>query len=173
MNMRRLRVASAAIVVCLTFGGMSATAQEASVPTGPSIVETTLTCTFSWAASAYEGVVQELRGGDFACDVTADDARLAGPMTLQVSCDCTSAGCSCWGPTEGPQNEDGGWVGYMVSAEPNGTAPATIWVSEGTGAYEGWTWVETHQPTGDMVYEGTAMLYGGAPPLWAPLPTNQ
>jgi len=34
------------------------------------------------------------------------------------------------------------------------------------------TWVETHQPTGDMVYEGTAMLYHGAPPLWAPLPSN-
>ena len=53
--MRRLWAATAAIVVCLTFGGMSATAQEASAPTGPSIVETTLTCTFSWAASAYEG----------------------------------------------------------------------------------------------------------------------
>ena len=52
----------------------------------------------------------------------------------------------------------------MVSAEPNGVAPATVWVSEGTGSYEGWTWVETHQPTGDMVYAGTAMLYPGAPP---------
>ena len=60
----------------------------------------------------------------------------------------------------------------MVSAEPNSVAPATVWVSEGTGAYAGWTWVETHQPAGDMVYEGTAMLYQGAPPLWAPLPSN-
>ena len=74
----------------------------------PVAVDTMLTCAYSWASSAYEGVVQQLRGGEFACDVTADDARLAGPMTLQVSCDCTSVGCSCWGTTDGPQNEGGG-----------------------------------------------------------------
>ena len=171
--MRRMWAAGAAVLVCLALGGLPTLAQEATIPPGPAIVDTTLTCTFTWASSAQEGVVQQLRGGEFVCDMTADDARLAGPMTLQVSCDCTSVGCSCWGATEGPQNDGGGWVGYMVSAEPNSAAPATVWVSEGTGAYAGWTWVETHQPTGGLVYEGTAMLYPGAPPLWAPLPSNE
>ena len=170
--MRRMWATGAAIVVCLALG-LPALAQEATNPPGPAIVDTMLTCTYSWASSAQEGVVQQLRGGEFACDVTADDARLAGPMTLEVSCDCTSVGCACWGATEGPQNDGGGWVGYMVSAEPNSVAPATVWVSEGTGDYAGWTWVETHQPAGDMVWEGTAMLYQGAPPLWAPLPSNE
>ena len=142
-------------------------------PMGPVIVHSTLNCTVTTDfTGTTEGDVQNLRAATLTCDMTADDARLTGPVTVQIDCDCTGAGCSCWGTSDGPQNE-GGWEGFLVSAEPNGVAPATVWVAEGTGAYEGWTWVETHQPTGDMVYEGTAMVYPGAPPLWAPLPSNE
>lgn len=151
---------------------MPVAAQRSPEPVGPPIVDTTLTGTYSWASSAYVGVVPRLRGGEFACDLTADDARLDGPVTLQLSCDCT-AGRSCWGTSDGPQHDGGGWAGFFASAEPNGAAPATVWVSAGTGANEGWTWVETQRPTGDMVYEGTTMLYPGAAPLWAPLPSNE
>jgi hypothetical protein len=171
--MRRMWAAGAAVSVCLALGALPVAAQPSPAATGPVIVDTGLTCTYSWASSAYEGDVQRLRGGVFACDVTADDVRLAGPMTLLAGCDCTTRGCTCWGTTDGPQHEDGGWVGFFASAEPNAAAPATVWVSEGTGAYAGWTSVETHQPTGEMAYEGTAMLYRGAPPPWAPLPSNE
>jgi hypothetical protein len=160
------------MLICLALGGVPVVAQEASIPPGPVVVATALTCTYTLASSAYEGGVQHLRGGEFTCDMTADDARLTGTVTVQVNCDCTSAGCSCWGATDGPQNEGGGWAGFFVSAEPESAAPATVWVSEGTGAHEGWTWVLNHQPAGDMVWEGTAMLYPGAPPLWAPLPSK-
>jgi len=79
---------------------MPVAAQRSPEPVGLAIVDTTLTCTYSWASRACVGVMQQLRGGEFACDLTADDARLAaGPMTLQVSCDCTAAGCTCWGAT--------------------------------------------------------------------------
>jgi hypothetical protein len=150
-----------------------ATDGSTTTPPGPVAVDTTLTCTYTLASSADEGVVQQLRGGEFTCDMTADDARLTGTVTVQVNCDCTAVGCSCWGTTDGPQNEGGGWVGFFASVEPDSAAPATVWVSEGTGANEGWTWVLNHQPAGDMVWEGTAMLYQGAPPLWAPLPSTE
>ena len=171
--MRRLWAASAAMLVCMLLGAVPAAAQEASIPPGPVVVATASTCSLTTDySSTYESGVELLRGGEISCDMTADDARLTGPLTVRVDCDCTSAGCSCWGTTDGPQNDGGGWVGFFASAQPNSAAPATVFVSEGTGAYEGWTWVANHQPTGDMLYEGTAMLYQGAPPLWAPLPSN-
>ena len=170
--MRRLWAAGAVIVVCLALG-LPALAQEATIPPGPVAVDVAHACRLTTGYSTtYEDGVELLRDGVISCDVTADDARLTGPLTVEIDCDCTVVGCACWGASDGPQNEDGGWVGYMVSAEPSSAAPANVWVSDGTGAYEGWTWVETQQPTGDMVYEGTAMLYQGAPPLWAPLPSN-
>ena len=172
--MRRMWAAGAAIVVCLALGGMPVLAQEATIPPGPVAVDVAHACRLTTGFSTtYEDGVELLRDGVISCDVTADDDRLTGPLTLHVSCDCTAVGCSCWGASEGPQNEGGNWVGFYASAEPSSAAPAMVWVSEGTGAYEGWTWVETHQPTGDMVYEGTAMVYPGAPPLWAPLPSNE
>ena len=146
---------------------------EAASP-GPVAVDTMLTCTYSWASSAHEGVVQRLRGGQLACDVTARRSPVGrSDDPPGRSCDCTSAGCSCWGATDGPQNEGGGWVGYIVSAEPNSAAPATVWVSEGTGSYEGWTWVETHQPPGGMVTGGDRhALSGRSAPLGA-APSNE
>ncbi len=167
--MRTLWATGAAIVVCLALG-VPVAGQESPAHTGPVTVDVTQTCRLTTGfSSTYESGVELLRGGEISCDVAADDARLTGPLTVQVDCDCTVAGCSCWGATDGPQNEGGGWVGFFVSAEPSSAAPGTVWVSEGTGANEGWTCIETHQPTGDMVFEGTAMLYQGAPPLWAPL----
>lgn len=80
-------------------------------------------------------------------------------------------GATCWGPWEGI-GPGGTWVGFDVSAEPSGGTPGTVLVADGTAAYDGLSFVAELRWTGGLTREGTAMLYQGPPPPWAPLPSS-
>jgi hypothetical protein len=184
--MRRLWAAGAAIVMCLALGGLPVLAQDASPAEGPEAPAAvaaytsiamdcvrTVECTMT-----AEGHTGRATGCLNTCELTADDARVNGVMTVRPECDWADPevgylGAACWGTWElvGP---DGTWAGALVSAEPTGGWATLVLVAEGTGAYEGWTFVGNllGWEAGDDTQEGDAFVYQGPLPRWPALPSS-
>ena len=112
------------------------------------------------------------------CTSDIDDPRVTGPGTLGWNYVCYPAanqGCIYWGDLElvGP---DGTWVGTYTGTddpalwEAGEGGAVMIQVLEGTGAYEGWTFVAhivTDLSNPAMV---NGLIYEGPPPPWGPIP---
>jgi hypothetical protein len=187
--MRKLWAAGAAIVVCLALGGVPVAAQEASgepsaasaMPDGPALVTGTQTCAAGDPDSrTWDGPVLTGHNATINCTDVMSDERVSGPDSGEWNYVCHSdadMGCTYWGTTEivGP---DGTWVGTYTGTDDPGLWEAgeggavMIQVLEGTGAYEGWTFV-AHIVT-DLSNPATVngLIHEGPPPPWGPLPTT-
>ena len=143
--MRRLWAASAAIVVCLTLGGLPVAGQDESQSkgavwvTGPA---TQAPCEVGDVEMVIEdGPVTGHRGLSISCTDDLGDARLSGPSVKLYNDDCyAGAGCVYWGTQEltGP---DGTWTGtFNGTTDPQGSG-GSYQVLVGTGGYEGLTYV--------------------------------
>lgn len=91
-----------------------------------------------------------------------DDARVSGTTIGTCNSDCRTmsqppgeTGCVWWGTAE-LARPDGTWAGWWVG-------PLTV--LQGTGAYEGWTYVVQ---SSDAAYSLEGILYEGPPPPWGP-----
>ena len=177
--MRKLLVASAAIVVCLTLGGLPVAAQEAS-PSGHAWVTGSQDCTPEDEGTWTKGADSEqFRGQVFSCVVATGDPRVNGPATVRMDHDCywplldmpTRWSCVYWGTTEfsGPA---GTWAGEFRGVQDPLGKIEMLAIAEGAGGYEGWTFASrssfsTHEPGATI--EG--FIYQGPPPAQRPTPS--
>jgi hypothetical protein len=189
--MRRLWAASAAIVMLLVLGGLPAGAQEASPSPEPTAVSDASTAvnihieepecvTYPDEAgtTTYANGVRQLRGWTRHCRYDDADPRFSGWSDIVHNVDCYSedaSRCVMWG-TERIPGPDGDWVGTYrggsMSVNDVGFR-GNLEVLEGTGAYEGWTFVRYMDMAAlggeEWVIDG--LIYEGPPPPVPPLPT--
>jgi hypothetical protein len=179
--MRRLCATGAAVLVCLALG-VPALAQAASGEPSASaepytdFVTGTGMCRYHEPAmSVFIDWGRHDQAG-FTCDWETDDPRVSGPGegTWNVGCWDGVRVCLYWGDMTitGP---DGTWVGAFTGQDTRtlaglgrGTA-AFQQVLEGTGAYEGWTYL-AHLLFNDYTMFVDGIVYEGTPLPWAPMP---
>ena len=180
--MRKMWAAGAAIVVCLALVGMPALAQEASGEASASAEPVTDFVTGTGACRFVEpGMSVYIDGGrhdqaGFACDWEMDDPRVSGPGegTWNVGCWDDVRVCLYWGEMtiSGP---DGTWVGAFTGQDTStlgelGRGPVAFQqVLEGTGAYEGWTYL-AHLLFDYSTMSVDGIVYEGTPLPWEPMP---
>lgn len=178
--MRRLWAAAAAILVWLALGGLPAAAQEASespsespaAPPEPALVTGTERCFSGSYSSRDEGGVVLGHIPTFKCTNEASDPRVSGPAQGEFWSACyATAGCVYWGTYEiaGP---DGTWSGLWSGTDDAVLDLRSYLVTvEGSGAYEGWTFVAHWQDRfGTSTFSG--LIYPGPPPPWPEAPTD-
>ena len=167
--MRRLWAAGAAIVTCLSLGGVPVAAQDASPATDvPVGVTATQACDWSMSGNVQTGT----------CSYTASDPRLTGPLTLTMAEHVGVPGSDDYLQTfdavlKGPE---GTWTGhYWVVFDWPANVAYPLSALTGDEAYEGWTYVASTQ---DLVPDGSSdlvgVLYEGPPPpgiMGVPLPS--
>ena len=103
---------------------------------------------------------------DFVVECVAEmsDPRVSGISTSSLNTDCSSFGCVMWGTSElvGPE---GTWVGDYTMTLGHGDDGHSLSTSigEGTGAYDGWTYIANTTSVG---MEGTieGFVFPGDPP---------
>ena len=124
-------------------------------------------CTPDWSAPprvTFHDGIWAIDGLTMSCRDTASDPRVTGRATTVWSCDCQyGIGSPTWGTyeLEGP---DGSWVGPRNGTRAMDGSGHSFAVLEGTGAYEGLTYMVdwTHAPNGMTDLEG--VIFEGAPP---------
>ena len=103
------------------------------------------------------------------CTATMTDPRVSGTSESDIQEVCfklPGEPCMLFGTTEiaGP---DGTWVGTFGSVNDMTLGKLPSWgVLEGTGAYEGWTYVSFTPDQLDPNAVVTGILYEGPPPPW-------
>jgi hypothetical protein len=178
--MKRMWAAGAAVLLCLALG-VPALAQEPSespgaspvMPTGPALVEGTMTCQGPGDTRTYgEGW---FRGNQsLTCHTDLDDPRVAGPGTLGWNYVCYPAannGCIYWGDVEidGP---GGTWSGSYSGVDDQalwdaGTGGAEmLFELSGSGDYEGWSFVFHVSTRLTATASANGFIYEGALPPW-------
>jgi hypothetical protein len=157
--MRRSLAIGTAILTCLTTSAPSAGQSPSPPPSGYAWVNGTVECS-SWTAGQYERTngVYTMRDTVAHCTVTADDPRVNGPLTSSLNMDCVADGAACasWetGEISGPE---GSWHGSSTGIVDLEQQTDTVTVFEGSGAYEGWTFV---MRTAGSVDSATAAMEG-------------
>ena len=155
--MRRLWAAGAAMLVCLALSGLPAAGQEAS-PATPTVgggaastavlihIEEPEWVTYPDEAGTTSDAngVRQLRGFGRDCRYDDADPRFSSWSDIVHNADCYSPGedrskCVVWGNERIP-GPDGAWVGTYRGGSI-GPVRNSFEVLEGTGAYEGWTFV--------------------------------
>ena len=125
--------------------------------------------------SIVNGVTQ-LRGWTRHCRYDAADPRFSGWSDIVLNVDCYSpfeekSKCVRWG-TERIPGPDGDWVGTYQGGSM-GPVRGNLEVLEGTGAYEGWTFVRYVDMAAlggeEWVIDG--LIYEGPPPPVPALPS--
>jgi hypothetical protein len=187
--MRRLWAAGAAFVTCLVLVGVSAVGQtESPAPSGSGAdaastsvlihIEEPECVTGESGTTTDANGVRQLRGFTRHCRYDGVDPRFAGWSDIVHNVDCYSedaSRCVMWG-TERIPGPDGEWVGTYRGGSMWVDAVGfrgDLEVLEGTGAYEGWTFVRYM----DMAALGGAewvidgLIYEGPPPPVPPLPS--
>jgi hypothetical protein len=165
-----MSAAGAVIVVCTVLGGAPAFAQSpdaSAVPASPGPAQVT---------------GQEVCGGGTVCDEQLSDPRVTGKgiVDMDVQCPAGDTGCVAQGTftLEGP---DGDWVGPFVGTFEATTAKAAFLVTtEGTDAYEGWSFVAVFldplngEPASvsGVIYEGSAPRMEWPTPAASPSPQD-
>jgi hypothetical protein len=183
--MRRLWAAGVAIVMCLVLGGVPAVGQTASpVPPGSGAdagstavfihIEEPECVTDDEGTTTFANGVRQLRGFTRHCRYDGADPRFSGWSDIVHNVDCYSddrSKCVMWG-TERIPGPDGDWVGTYQGGSM-GPVRGNLEVLEGTGAYEGWTFVRYMDMAAlggeEWVIDG--LLYEGPPPPAPPLPS--
>lgn len=177
--MRRSWALCATTMVCLTLGGSSAVAEEAS-PSHDEPVAVTGSilgmCEVETGTETTVGSLGQWRGWTVTCPERMSDPRVSGLSEHDYNRDCrysiaasdaddgSPIGCLVWSDfvLTGP---DGTWEGAdrgFITADGDRD---TYRVATGTGAYAGWTYV-SHADDSDV----SGMIYAGPPP-WATLPS--
>jgi hypothetical protein len=168
-DMRTLRLSLVGTVLLMLLGGLSGAvvAQEAD---GNTHVTGRVVCDEAPGRTVQEDDGLELHLFHGECTATMSDPRLSGPGVYdsQQLCLKEDAGQVClgWGTfeTTGP---DGTWVGTFGWVEdPSGTSQPEWGFSEGTGAYEGWTYWFHNPDLMDPSSVESGILYQGPPPPW-------
>ena len=98
------------------------------------------------------------------CRDEASDPRVTGRATTAWSCDCQfGVGSPTWGTYE-LASPDGSWIGPRHGTRAMDGSGHSFAVLEGTGAYEGLTYMVdwTQEPDGTTELEG--VIFEGAPP---------
>jgi S-formylglutathione hydrolase FrmB/CubicO group peptidase (beta-lactamase class C family) len=171
--MRRLWAAGAAVVTSLALAGMPIVAQS-PVPTGgvpasgsPGPRAAQVHGTIVGCGNGQDATTTSANGVDsfrdqvVRCTYSASDPRVSGPEVAHLSGDCyTYAGCVYW-DTQVITGPDGTWVGGHFSADDPMGKVVMQGVYHGTGAYEGWSYVERLDPSTSEV---DGLIYPGAPP---------
>jgi hypothetical protein len=101
------------------------------------------------------------------CTLTSTDASIADPYILVTHTDCYPGGsCALWGTIE-PEGPDG-WRGAYRGWVDEAGRSYTVSALEGSGAYEGFTFV--NRGMGDLGLgdpsEVEGVIYAGTPPPW-------
>jgi hypothetical protein len=93
----------------------------------------------------------------------ADDARVSGTGTLQISIDYHGTVGSVWG-TYRLENAGGAWQGSVTGATDTGGTYSDIWGwLAGSGAYEGYTYYFHADGSGALKFDG--IIYPGPAPV--------
>lgn len=128
--------------------------------------------------TSYVNGVRQLRGWTRHCRYDAADPRFSGWSDIVLNADCygaDSSQCVRWG-TERIPGPDGDWVGTYRGGGYGGEAGGArfnVEVLEGTGAYEGWTYVlyMDMAALGGEAWVIDGLVYHGPPPPVPPLPS--
>jgi hypothetical protein len=177
--MRRMWAAGAVAVTCLALGGVPALAQS-PVPTGvtpaasgslapmAAQVHGTVICeNVQDATTMSANGVDSFRDQVIRCTYTASDPRVSGIAVAHLDGDFYADGFGVYWDTQVITGPAGTWVGGHYGA-PDPTGEVVMQgVFQGTGAYDGWTYIERLDPSTNQV---DGFLYPGAPPpMVAPL----
>jgi len=195
--LRKLWAAGAAIVVCLTLGGLPALAQEGeptqrpeaspSSPPAPRIVGpfTIVSGTEEFGVGDFESSVDaagvtKARHVPVTCLDVMNDPRVSGTATDDWNFDFfgvpPTAGLD-WG-TRRLVNDGGAWEGVILGAAfGGGHEELTFWLV-GSGGYEGLSYYMQFDGTvpASMVYPVEGIIYEGAlpmPPFETPVPASE
>jgi hypothetical protein len=120
--------------------------------------------------TTYVNDVRQLRGWGRHCRYDADP-RFSGWSDIVHNADCYGDRCVMWG-TERIPGPDGDWVGTYQGGSL-GEVRGQMAVLQGTGAYEGWTFMRYMDMAAlggeEWVIDG--LIYHGPPPPVPPLPS--
>jgi hypothetical protein len=128
-------------------------------------------------ATTYVNGVKLLRGATRHCRYDGADPRFSGLSDVVLNADCHSVDssmCVRWG-TERIPGPVGDWVGtYTGGSIGTGSGwRGNFEILEGTGAYEGWTFVvyQDQAALGGQEWVSDGFIYHGPPPPVPPLPS--
>jgi hypothetical protein len=163
--MRTLRLSLAGTVTLVLLGalGGAVVAQESNAH-----VTGTMACGPAGASTVLEGGSISLELWSGRCDVSMSDPRVSGVMDsdLQTACFGETGGC-LFHITSVLTGPDGTWEGTAGSMDDaSGTALPAWGTLEGTGAYEGWTFILHNPNRKDRSAEVSGVVYEGPPPPW-------
>ena len=173
----------AALVIgaLVAFGGTTALAQEGdapatnegSVPT-PAAVSVSGTSTLVGQAnpgtSELDGGVVRVRDNQLITVEVSSDPRVAGQAAITVNFDAYPDASGFAGATQVRfgemflENEDGAWAGSFTGSLANGAFVQTYWL-EGSGAYEGYSYVVTAGGSGNTWRSQGLIFPGAIPPM--------
>ena len=171
--MHTLRLSLVGTVILMLLGGLGGlavaqTAEDAdpdaadSVMT-PELVTGTERCVSSNYTWRREGDA-EREYLTFECTNEASDPRVSGPAHGDFNTACYQPGCVFWGDYE-IDGTDGTWSGTWRGTDD---ALLDLWsfmvALDGTGAYEGWSFLAHWQDGGTGMAEFSGMIYPGPLP---------
>lgn len=181
--MARDRSARAALLfgALLALGGTATTAQDATAPMADdeaaeplaavSVVGTsTLVGQGSPGTAAVDGSVLRLRGNELTTIEAASDDRASGRAFITVNYDAYPDADGTMGATQVRYgrmllvNEGGTWEGRFAGSLANGAFVQTYWL-EGTGDYEGYSYVVTAGGLGNTWRSQGLIFPGDIPPM--------
>ena len=165
--MRTLRLSAVGMVMVVLLAG------QATLVVGQQDTDAHVTGTFACGPAAAPTVLEDDSVGLMlipgSCTVAMSDPRVSGTMVNDLQEVCFSeAGGACMfhisGELTGP---DGTWVGTGGSIHDATRTALPSWAMlEGTGAYEGWSFVFYAADQLDPTAEVSGIVYEGPPPPW-------
>ena len=177
------RSARAALVISalMAFGGPTALAQQGeppaagedalSTPAAVSVLGTsTLVGQASPGTSELDAGVVRVRDNQLITVEASSDPRVAGQATITVNFDAYPDASGLTGATQVRfgemrlENEDGAWAGSFTGSLANGAFVQTYWL-EGSGAYEGYSYVVTAGGSGNTWRSQGLIFPGAIPPM--------
>ena len=165
MQTRRLLLAGTVSLALLAIVAAPAIGQTESA----TWVTGTMDCGLAGQGTSQEDDSVRLDQFPGQCSATMSDPRVGGTSESDIQEACfklPDEPCMMFGTTEiaGP---DGTWVGGFGSVHDVTLSKLPAWgVLEGTGAYEGWTYVSFTPDQLDPNAVVTGILYEGPPPPW-------
>ena len=177
------RLARAALVMTalVALGGPAVLAQAGeapaagegapSTPAAVSVLGTsTLVGQASPGTSELDGAVVRVRDNQLLTVEASSDPRVAGQAIITVNFDAYPDASGLTGATQVRfgqmrlENEDGAWVGSFTGSLANGAFVQTYWL-EGSGAYEGYSYVVTAGGSGNTWRSQGLIFPGMIPPM--------
>ena len=166
--MRTLRLSLAGTVILMLVGVFTVPASGQT--DSDTFVTGTLSCALAGAVIAQKDDSVLLERFPGRCTATMSDPRVSGTAKSEIQEACFHEtgkdACLLWGAMEvtGP---DGTWVGSWGAVHDETLTALPTWsVMEGTGDYEGWTYVMFTPNQLDASAVASGLVYEGPPPPW-------